>query len=279
MILRSIGQVMLQRNAMSGALMLVGIAIGSWQAALMALTGCLIGNITALLCKYDKSEINDGLYGFNGTLVGIAAWVFLSHSIAMLAIIIVAAALSTIIAHLFIKRRWSGYTAPFVIATWLMIVVTMIFPSLKFETTTSTEETAEWLKALSLHYGQVMLEEQSLWTGIFLLLAVAINDWRAALYSLWGATLPLLSPLLTHDIAAFNAGLYGYNAVLCAIALSEHKPSNFLWVTLAIFLSTLLQWAGISISITTLTAPFVITTWIVIALRTKIQNKDTTLNT
>ena len=69
---RGIGQVMFQNNALSGLLMLIGIACNSWQLAILAIAGTIVSTLTASLLKYNKRDIRDGLYGFNGTLVGIA---------------------------------------------------------------------------------------------------------------------------------------------------------------------------------------------------------------
>ncbi len=74
---RGIGQVMFQNNAFSGLLMLIGIACNSWVLAILALAGNIAGLLTAILAKYPQKDIRDGLYGFNGTLVGIAVGVFL----------------------------------------------------------------------------------------------------------------------------------------------------------------------------------------------------------
>lgn len=74
---RGLGQVMFQNNAVSGLLMLVGIACNSWLLALLALLGNFVGTVTAFFSGYSKEDIEDGLYGFNGTLVGIAVGVFM----------------------------------------------------------------------------------------------------------------------------------------------------------------------------------------------------------
>ena len=44
---RGVGQVMFQNNALSGALMLVGILLNSWQMALLAVAGNIVGTLTA----------------------------------------------------------------------------------------------------------------------------------------------------------------------------------------------------------------------------------------
>ena len=111
---RGIGQVMFQNNALSGALMLVGILCGSWQMALLAVAGNLVGNLTACLCKYSREDIRNGLYGFNGTLVGIAIGVFMPINLLSIALLIAGSALSTWIARLFgYWGKLQGYTATF----------------------------------------------------------------------------------------------------------------------------------------------------------------------
>ena len=64
--MRGIGQVLFQENALSGVLMLLGIAVGSPTAALLALAGNAVGTLTARLLRYSVADINRGLYGFNG---------------------------------------------------------------------------------------------------------------------------------------------------------------------------------------------------------------------
>ena len=46
---RGVGQVMFQNNALSGALMLVGILLNSWQMALLAVAGNVISTLTAYI--------------------------------------------------------------------------------------------------------------------------------------------------------------------------------------------------------------------------------------
>ena len=78
---RGIGQVMFQNNALSGGLMLLGIAFNSWQLAVLSVLGTVVSTLTASLSGYDKEDIRNGLYGFNGTLVGIAIGVFMEINV------------------------------------------------------------------------------------------------------------------------------------------------------------------------------------------------------
>lgn len=51
-------------------------------------------------------------------------------------------------------------------------------------------------------------------------------------------------------------GLMGYNGVLCALALGGKTWKSFVWTLCSVLLSVVLQFAGIKLGITTLTAPF-----------------------
>ncbi len=75
-ILRGIGQVMFQNNIYSGILFLGGIFYNSWLLGVAAVLGTIISTAAAQILKYPKQDIQNGLYGFNGTLTGIAVFCF-----------------------------------------------------------------------------------------------------------------------------------------------------------------------------------------------------------
>ena len=114
---RGVGQVMFQNNALSGLLMLAGILLNSWQMALLAIAGNVVSTLTACLSGYSREDIRNGLYGFNGTLVGIAIGVFMPVSVASFSLLVAGACLSAWIARLFsLQRRVPGFTAPFILS-------------------------------------------------------------------------------------------------------------------------------------------------------------------
>lgn len=121
---RGVGQVMFQNNAVSGLLMLVGIACNSWLLALFALLGNFVGTLTAFFSGYSKEDIEDGLYGFNGTLVGIAVGIFMETGIASLLLLVAGSVLSTWIARVFgYQKLLPGFTAPFILTVWLLLAL------------------------------------------------------------------------------------------------------------------------------------------------------------
>lgn len=272
---RGIGQVMFQNNALSGALMLVGIVCSSWQLALLAVLGNVASTATAWFCGYSREDIKNGLYGFNGTLVGIAVGVFMKIAWLPMLLLIVASALSTWITYLFsLQRRLSGYTAPFILSVWILLgVCGWVFPSWLLPAAPAVPVlSADWLSAFCLNIGQVMFQGGSLFSGLLFLLAIAVNSRINAFYTILGAALPLgVAWLAGTDYAVLNAGLVGYNGVLCAIALGDRTLRSGAWAVLSILLSVLLQGLGMHWGITTLTAPFVLSVWMVVLLRDSVR--------
>ena len=96
-LLNGTGQVMFQENIWTGLLFLAGIAVNSTLMCLGGLLGLLVGTITGLALKGGKDNVEGGLFGFNGILVGIALLFFFSPSMPVLVLIVMCSALSTAI--------------------------------------------------------------------------------------------------------------------------------------------------------------------------------------
>ncbi len=272
-IMCGIGQVMFQNNPYSGILFLIGIFYNSWLLGLAALLGTIISTVAALLLKYPNKDIQDGLYGFNGALTGIAAWYFFEPSANSLLALVLGALLSTLVMH-YLKKIISPFTAPFVLVTWLLIYTLVFVFQLPLNSSSSPSLfTVNLFVATSHSFGQVMFQENII-TGLFFLLAITINNRLMAVYALYAAVLASLTAwLLAMPYTEINAGLMGYNAILCAIALVDKNRTDMLWITAAIILSTLLNIALATTGIITLTAPFVLSTWIVLSIKNHIPSK------
>lgn len=268
---RGIGQVMLQNNALSGLLMLVGIFLNSWQMGLLTIGGNCISTLTAYLAGYRKEDIRNGLYGFNGTLVGIAAGAFLKLSPESLILTAIACCLSTWIASLFNRQhKLPGFTAPFILAVWILLGVCHLFaPELLSATASPAEESqsVHCFQTISMGIGQVMFQEHLL-SGLFFLAGIGVHSRIAACYAFFGVILALPAILLPGiDAAILNKGLLGYNGVLCAIALGSTNLKSLGWAFLAVCLSILLQTIGLHAGLTTLTSPFIMAVWTTLLIR------------
>ena len=60
--LRGVGQVMLQKNSITGLLFLAGIFYNSWLMGIGTVVGLVAGTFTAYILRY--KNIEDGLFGF-----------------------------------------------------------------------------------------------------------------------------------------------------------------------------------------------------------------------
>lgn len=267
-LLRGFSQVFLVKNALSGALILAGLCCNSWQQALLALLGCLVSRSVASLWRDTAEEIEEGLYGFNGTLVGIAIGVFWEVSWVALLLLIVGAALSTWLERSFLRRgQIPGLTAPFILAVWLLLLVSLLHPQGfgRLVGAPALLEPQAWWAMLGVAFGeslgQVMLQP-SLLAGILFLLALLYDSRRKALYALLGALLPMLVVPLVPEVVWWE-GLLGYNAVLCAIYWSDSREQPLPRAVIAVVLSVALELLALRLGIVPLTAPFVLAVWIV----------------
>lgn len=266
-ILRGIGQVMFQNNMYSGLLFLVGIFINSWLLGLAALLGTSISTVTAHVLGYSKGDIQNGLYGFNGTLTGIAILCFFELNYITGLALILGAILSTVLMY-FLKKILPPFTAPFVLATWIVLYSLMfVFNLTLLSSSTPLNTNFNILYASGHGFGQVMFQEYVI-TGLFFVLAIFVNNRLMAIYAIYASILGALTGwVLDEPISKINAGLMGYNAILCAIAVAGKNWRDFLWITIAIILSTLINIRLGVTELITLTAPFVLATWSVLIVK------------
>ena len=267
-LLLGFSQVFLLQSALSGTLILAGLFCNSWQLALLALLGCLVSRAVASLWRDTESEIADGLYGFNGTLVGIAIGVYWEISWLSILLLVVGAALSTWLARAFRRHaQLPGLTAPFIIAVWVLLLLSMLAPQgvgLLDSVAQLEEGQSQWRMlgvALGDSVGQVMFQANVL-TGVLFFLAIAWESRRKALYTLLGVLIPMLAiPFVPETV--WREGLLGYNAVLCAIYWASTSERRLLYAVVSVVLSVLLELLALYAGLIPLTAPFVLSVWIV----------------
>lgn len=119
--------------------------------------------------------------------------------------------------------------------------------------------------SLSMGFGQVMLQA-SIVTGLFFLAGLVVNSRIVALYACIGSVAGMLIGTII-SLPLVNAGIFGYNAVLCGIAFSDKKASALPYALLAILLSIAIVYGMIKFNIIALTAPFVFASWIVLLIK------------
>lgn len=273
-LLNGFSQIFLQAHPGCGLLVLLAIAIGAPQLLGAALLGGLSSTLTAQRRGYAKADIALGLYGYNGILLGMLISLQFAWSALLPLLIILAAGLSSLVLAPWMRRmrerRWlPAFTFPFVALSWLLL---WLAPSLQLELHNDPATAAyslDWfsgLLALLRGLGQVIFLDKPL-AGLCLWLGLLLADRRAAYWALLGSAAGLSLALQQGwDQHSALAGLYGYNATLAAIALSQvHRQP---WAPLlGIGLALLLQQGFTALGLAPLTMPFILACWLIQASR------------
>jgi len=151
-ILNGVAQVMLQQNAWTGAIFLVGIAIGSRICAAAALLGSTVAVALAWSLGAAPDLIRSGVYGFNAALTAMAiGGVFFVLRPTTIVFSIVAVCFSTILygsmTAILSPIGLPALTAPFVVTTWLCLLSRASLPRLRDLSPTDPATPEENLRA------------------------------------------------------------------------------------------------------------------------------------
>jgi urea transporter len=290
--LRGIGQVMFQDNPLSGLLFFIAICWGSYaggvpQVAIGGLVAVLAATLVAQWLRADEAALNAGLYGFNAYLVGLALPTFMNASPQLWIYVVFGGAVSVVVTLALGKvlATWSvsALTAPFVLLTWLLLLAGNTFSGLGGgalppggeivaidPAAASPLHAVDFVQGILTSITQVFLKGHGP-AALLLLAGLAVSSLAAAVFAVVGA---LVGVLTAHALGAesdlITAGLLGFNPVLTAIAIGAvfHRPGPRVvaYTLLATVLSVVVQGAMIAaltpFGIPTLTAAFVLVTWL-----------------
>lgn len=270
---KGVSQVFLIENVITGVFFLSGIFYHSRCLGVGAVVGALVGTGLALLLRYKSDDIRQGLYGYNSTLVCLAILYFFGLTTPSLIASFLGASLSVIITNL-MRRAWRlpTFTAPFIISTWIVIAVLLTFRLAPLQTPPlPVVNTISPVSALSLGVGQVMFLEDAV-AGAVLLAGIVVGSRTLGLYAALGTALGVaVSIAVSFPIDMTNLGLFGFNGVLCGIALAEKKWGQAYWAMAAIIISTFMVYGMLKAGIISLTSPFVLSTWGILLIKRRFQ--------
>jgi len=196
--------------------------------------GVIVSTLMAFMLRLDRDTIRNGIFGYNGMLVGAALATFgdMDASPWPWAIaVIIFSALTTVLMNTF-GVWWAKtvktppLTLPFIIATLVCLVLAKSLPFLGLNLPTASDSaTLQTLNfsdlgaSLAIGIGQVFLVGNLL-PGLLIVLAIGLCSPLGAGVGLLGALLGLVvSLILQAPLNSVYAGLWGYNAVLTAMAL------------------------------------------------------------
>jgi urea transporter len=294
-VLRGIGQVVFQNNPISGLIILGALFFNSWIYGAICLLGALVATLAAQALDADEGLIGDGLFGFNGALVGLALVAFTSAnfrtgavpSLYMFVYIAFAAAMTSVVfsalGTLLQPYKVAALTMPFVLIGWLFLFAVLKFANIEagpLAKPVSPDQYAAvaayvlptWYMGIGNAIGQIFFQDNWI-AGYLIILGIAVNSRISAAMALVGAGLAAaVAAIFGGPEGAIRDGLFGYNAALTAIALGGFflvlTWRSFLYTLFAVVVTTWL-WASVAIflkpiGMPVLTSAFVLVTWLML---------------
>lgn len=287
--LRGCSQVMLQNNPMSGLFFFMAIFIAAYgnerpEVAWGGVIGTVLSTMVGGFMSDSKSWKN-GLYSYNGCLVGIAIPEFVAATPIMWICVIMGSIVSVVITRCLsdILKNWkvAVLTAPFVITTWIVLLASYTLrgitgtglptPDLPGHLTSQISYiTPDFCRSIFYGISQVFLFSNIL-ASVFFIVGLAIESVACTVFALSGSLIATsLAGFLGADAYAVHAGLYAFSAVLTSIALgftfNRSGSRGIIYAITGVIVTVFIQAAMntflMPFGIPTLTMPFVITSWL-----------------
>lgn len=272
-LLCAFAQIFLQQRPGFGLAVLLALLVGAPNLLGDALLGALAGNLVAQRRGYAQADIDIGLYGYNGALIGLLLSLKLAWTPLMPLLVVTLAGASCLMLKPWMQalreRRWlPAYTLPFVLCGWALpgLVSLLQLPLAPAAPPVALVDSGwqAFVEATLRGLGQVIFLDHPL-AGLCLLVGLFLNAPRAATWALAAAALPVALALLNAPASpAVLQGLLGYSPVLAVVALTQlyRRP----WAPLAALLLSLVLQPGFSaLGLAPLTMPFILACWLVLA--------------
>ncbi|ARD42057.1 urea transporter [Actinomyces gaoshouyii] len=266
-----LGQIFLQPRAWTGMLILAGITVHCPLMALQALLGTVIATVAA---RSLGLPLEAGLQGYNGALVGLAAWSTLSATWPATLVTTVGAAacpaISRLLATVCDRSGLPVLTAPFCVISGLMtMLVGSIAPAPHAGSAAPDESVVVLLaEGVLTSVAEVVLAPSWI-AGLVILVGLLVAGRRVATAALLGATVGTIMCDLASGADAAHKGLDGYSPVLTAIAIAavflKDGARSWMVALIASALTVIVEWGLALAPIPIYTWPFIITTWAVLA--------------
>lgn len=270
-VLRGCGQMLFQPSARTGGMFLALILSQSTGALFMCLAGVLGATLCARATEHPKQVYFEGEGGFNGGLLGLALSVFYEYSGALL-MVGFAGGIATGLVRIALLRLLPvpPFTAPFIAAAWPAFLVCGELLGLGALELSSS---AAWHGyALATSASQVLFLPHP-WIGVLVFVGVWLHSGRAAIRIGAASLLAWLTTMIFSLPAGLAAaGLLGYNALILAAAL-QHRGTRWPLFMGGVVVSVWLSYGFFRADVAPLSAPFVLSAWLVIALQAALTRR------
>lgn len=286
--LKGISQVILIENAISGLIMVAAITVASYSLGIIAFLSAMIGTLVGRMGGAEQESVNQGLFGYNSVLTGMALFLFLRGDDRWIIALFGAAIAAIFTAAMMHFMRQSGIpilTFPFIALTWFLLLTAYRLITFDLSSDLVPQSLANWELDIrgEEHWGegavngigQIFFLDHTL-AGILLFVAICFAGWKFALYTVIGNVAALLTAYgLGGEHPLIFLGLYSYNAILSIIAVSvvfieRGRHGLFIGIfaaCLTVPITASIQTWLLPFGLPALTMPFVLCTWLILGAR------------
>jgi len=281
---RGASEIFFQSNVWTGLLILAAFAVADWRMALLVVLGTVASTVAGSLMRVGADSVRIGMQGFNGALVGAAAFTALGAQGAAWLVTALGGLLCGPVTWCFVKILASrplerlalpSTTAPFCTVAGIMYVATTSLHVASTPQHVTDGTSGTFLRSLLTNVSEVVLVG-NMWSGALILLGLFVASWKVGLAAGMGSVVGSLCAIALGESGSTVAqGLAGYSGVLTAIALAvtflRSTPASWLWAVVGTAVT-----AVVTVVMTDLyggphyTWPYILTTWVFLAIAVRI---------
>jgi urea transporter len=271
-VLRGCSQLCFQSNEWTGLLFVLAVLVASPISAAYLLVAAIIAPAGRMMLEKGASTLATGLPGLNPCLIALSLPAFFHTGwtdVGMWMVLLVCVASAVLMVRLFVAVfPFPILVLPFLIIFWALYALAPQFDVLQpiaFEVPQPT--TFQPVTAVLSSLGESLFAP-SIWSGLLFGSGLLLSNWRHGLIAIFGATIGTAVSYYYHDAdpASANLGLYGFNGVLTAVSVFVFCGGKLRLAILGALLATILTPVVAAFGVQTLSAPFVFTTWLMLAL-------------
>jgi len=271
LVLRSCSQLCFQTNELTGLCFLAAVLVASPIAAAYMLIAAIIAPGGRMLLGERGPVLATGLPGLNPCLIAVSLPAFFQTgwtNLGMWGVLLACVAIAVVLVRILVAvLPFPILALPFLIIFWVLHALVPHIDVLQPIAFGATEPAAfHPLTAVIFSLGQAVFSPTIL-SGMLFIAGMFLSDRRHALIALLGGVIgTFVSYYRDVDPASVNLGLYGFNGVLTAVSVFVICGGRLRLAVLGALLATIMMPAIADLGLQTQSAPFVFTTWLVLAL-------------
>jgi urea transporter len=270
--LRGCSQLCFQANELTGIFFLVAVFLASPIACAYLTVAALMAPGGRMQLGVSGRVLATGLPGLNPCLIALALPAFFHTgwaNVGMWGVLIVSVAVTIVLVRLCVAvLPFPTLALPFLLVFWALHALDPHFSILQPVDFQSANTTVfQPLIAVLFGLGQAIFSPNA-WSGLLFAAGVLFSNWRHGLIAIFGAIIGTTVSYYYRDIdpGSVNLGLYGFNGVSTAVSVFVICGGKLRLSILGALLATILMPAIANFGVPIVSAPFVITTWLMLAL-------------